>query len=468
MHRAPVRSTIRLALTALLLLLRPAPGAAAALAPFADSHGIHVESFQQVDARQLAIRVSTAALQHPVDVRVLLPAGYMDGPGRRYPVLYLFHGTSGRSSDWIVTGNAVQTTADVPLIVVLPDAGFNGDGGGWFADWFNGGAGGPPMWETFHVAQVVPWIDDNLRTVARRAGRAVAGLSQGGFGALSYAARHPDLFTSVASFSGGCVIDRDPQAIDVSTAIIQYTTGTLSGADPDAVFGPRATQELNWQAHDPGTLVENLRGMDVELWTGNGSPGPLDPPGSGPSAIEVITYGATQLFDGFLTDAGIPHAYTDYGPGTHSFPYWARDLAEYVPPLMQRFRHPTAPPAAIDYLSADARWRHWGWDVAVTRAVPGFTQLAGARRRGFMLTGTGLAKVRTPRFYPPGAQVRVTTTGPDGHASRRATIGASGRLRIAVPLGDGPVPTTTRVHIRRIARGGAVASVVGGAAFRAA
>src|SRR6185503_16528768 len=105
-----------------------------------------------------------------------------------------------------------------------------------------------PMWETFHIEQVVPWIDANLRTVAKRTGRAIAGLSQGGFGALSYAARHPDLFTSVASFSGGCVIDRDPQAIHVSTAIIQYTVTVLSGvADQDAVFGPRATQEINWQ-----------------------------------------------------------------------------------------------------------------------------------------------------------------------------------------------------------------------------
>jgi S-formylglutathione hydrolase FrmB len=35
----------------------------------------------------------------------------------------------------------------------MPDAGFDGDGGGWFANWFNGGAFGPPMWETFHVEQ---------------------------------------------------------------------------------------------------------------------------------------------------------------------------------------------------------------------------------------------------------------------------------------------------------------------------
>jgi S-formylglutathione hydrolase FrmB len=250
------------------------------------------------------------------------------------------------------------------MIVVMPDAGFNGDGGGWFANWFNGGAGGQPMWETFHVDQVIPWIDANLRTNRARTGRAVAGLSQGGFGALSYAARHPDMFTSVASFSGGCVIDRDPRAIATATSIIQYTTAALSGvADPDAIFGPRATQELNWQAHDPGTLVTNLRGMQIGLWTGNGDPGPLDPvpfdPGA--SAIEVITFGATQLFHGYLLEAGIRHDYTYYGGGTHIFEYWARDLAEYVGPLMRRFRHPPRRPRSIGYLTTDDRWQRWGW-----------------------------------------------------------------------------------------------------------
>ena len=67
-------------------------------------------------------------------------------------------------------------------------------------NWYNGGAGGQPMWETFHVEQLDP-VDRRQPAHDRRArrARAIAGLSQGGFGALSYAARHPDMFTSVAS-----------------------------------------------------------------------------------------------------------------------------------------------------------------------------------------------------------------------------------------------------------------------------
>src|SRR5262245_13250460 len=401
------------------------------LADLRDGHGIHVESVRQLDPRQLDVQVSTAALQRPVAVRILLPDGYADDRERRYPVLYLFHGPSGRPSDWINFGNAEQTPAGLPLIVVLPDAGFDGDGGGWFTNWYNGGAGGPPMWETFHIDQVIPWVDANLRTIPTRAGRAIAGLSQGGFGALSYAARHPDLFTSVASFSGGCVIDRDPRAITVSTGIIEYTTSVLSGvADPDAIFGPRATQELNWQAHDPGTLVTNLRGMQIALWTGNGDPGPLDPgPNPAASAIEVITFGATQLFDAYLMEAGIRHAYHYYGAGTHTFGYWARDLEEYVGPMMRRFRKPPPRPSSISYLSADDHWRRWGWEVTLHRTEPAFAQLRRARRAGFALSGTGRARVRTPPVYRAGARVRVTERGPAGTSSTEMTVDPSGRLR---------------------------------------
>lgn len=425
-----------------------APEAGAAL--LEDGHGIHVESVDRIDARQLAVRVSTDALQHPVDLRILLPNDYFDS-SERFPVLYLFHGTSGRASDWVNYGDAVETTAGLPLIVVMPDAGFDGDGGGWFTNWYNAGAGGPPMWESFHVRQVIPWIDDNLRTQSWRAGRAIAGLSQGGFGALSYAARHPGRFTSVAAFSGGCVIDRDPQAIAVSTSIIQYTTTVLDGvADQDAIFGPRATNELNWQAHDPGTLVGNFRGMQIELFTGDGTPGPFDtgPVDSGASSIEMITFVATQLFDGYLNDVGIPHGYHYYGGGTHTFPYWARDLRQYIPTLMRRFANPPDRPRVIDFTAAEDRFHAWGWTVTLDRPAPAFATLAHARPYGFALTGTGEAHVATPAYYEPGQKKRVTQWIHGKRTSRAIFVSPDGRIRLTVPLGDGSTPQTRRVAIR--------------------
>lgn len=448
-----IASLLRRARGALLLsfLLVPAAGLAAPTVtpPALDAAGIHVDAVEWLTPRQLHYRVSSAALGQPVDLRILLPADYAEST-TAYPVLYLFHGTSGRASDWVNAGDAEATTAGLPLIVVMPDCGFNGDGGGWFSDWFNAGAFGPPMWETFHITQLIPWIDLNFRTVASRDGRAVAGLSQGGFGSLSYAARHPDLFTSAAAFSGGCQIDRDQEAIDTSTAIIMLTTGVLSGKDPNAIFGPRDVYPLNWRAHDPASLVTNLRGMDIQLWTGDGARGPLDPgpPTTALDPIEVATFGATRLFHGHLEESRIPHGYYYYGAGTHSWPYWARDLREYMPLLMARLADPPPPPRRVSYLSYDDLYQAWGWRVALQRDARDVSELRYATRRGFTLTGTGTAAVRTAPLFAPGERVRVRLRGYRLRAVTTAEADSAGRLLLSVPLSDGPRARTTRVSLR--------------------
>ncbi len=403
-------------------------------------HGLTVKSARMVTARQLKVSVASHALARTVDARILLPNGYDSHPARRYPVLYLFHGTSGRASDWIRTGDATRTTAHRPLIVVMADAGFDGDGGGWFTNWFNGGDFGPPRWETFHIDQLVPWVDSNLRTIAARRGRAIAGLSQGGFGALSYAARHPDMFSAVASFSGAAEIDRDPQAIALTTPVIEATATGLDGSsDPDAMFGPRATNEINWKAHDPATLVGNLRRTDIWLWTGNGQPGPLDSvaPNLGADGIEGGVHTLNTLFHGHLEDAGIPSHYDDYGPGTHTWPYWTRDLEELIGPLMKRFAHPAGRPRAIGYKSADARWRQWGWRVSLKRPAPAFSGLHHATPRRFILTGTGAATVLTPAAFRPRQSLSVLTRTADGEVRRVLRATRRGRLRVTVALGAG-------------------------------
>jgi S-formylglutathione hydrolase FrmB len=435
----------------LSLLLAHAAGLASAAVtlPVMDGFGIHIESVEWLTDRQLHYRVSSAALGQPVDLRILLPADYAEVT-RPYPVLYLFHGTSGRASDWVNAGDAEATTAGLPLIVVMPDCGFNGDGGGWFSDWFNFGAFGPPMWETFHITQLIPWVDLNFRTDDRRAGRAVAGLSQGGFGSLSYAARHPDLFTSAAAFSGGCEIDRDQEAIDTSTAIINLTTGLLSGKDPNAIFGPRALYPLNWRAHDPASLVTNLRGMEIHLWTGDGSQGPFDPgpPNAPLDPIEIATFGATRLFHGHLDEARIPHTYNFYGAGTHSWPYWARDLREYMPLLMARFDDPPPPPRTVSFVSYDDLYQAWGWRIALQRDARDLSQLRYASRNGFTLIGTGVAAVRTPPLFSPGQPVRVRLRGYQTRSHAVVEADSAGRLLLSVPLSDGLRARTTRVSLQ--------------------
>ena len=80
-------------------------------------------------------------------------------------MLYLLHGTSGGAADWTTMGGAEQTTAGLPLIVVMPDIAIDDDGGGWCTDWTRPGPTAGREWETFHIDQLIPWVDHDLRTI---------------------------------------------------------------------------------------------------------------------------------------------------------------------------------------------------------------------------------------------------------------------------------------------------------------
>jgi len=417
---------------------------------FRDAAGIQVLSARRVDARQWALHVSSPALGRAVDVRVLLPTGYNPSAARRYPVLYLFHGTSGRASDWVTMGGAEATTARAPVITVMPDAGFDGDGGSWFTDWVDKTTIlGPSRWESFHIAQVVPWVDANLKTVAARRGRAVAGVSQGGFGATSYAARHPDLFASVAAFSGAPEIDQDPDIIAGATAVIESTAYGLDGVQPDAMFGSRATNEINWRGHDPSTLMENLRATGIHLWTATGAPGPYDStPSPAASGIEALTHDSTLHFHDRLVAAGIASDYHDYTYGTHTWAYWTRDLKQYLDPMLHDLGAATTP-RTISYTSIDQRWSQWGWAVRMQRpAAQEFSALTHAGAAGFTVSGSGTAYVLTPALYRPGGTASVAVTGPAGTSTRQLTVSRDGRLQVTVPLGATSHAMTVSVRVR--------------------
>ncbi|MGH9184714.1 MAG: alpha/beta hydrolase [Acidimicrobiales bacterium] len=292
-----------------------------------DGHGIHVDGatwMPGIDDRLLDVTVSSAALTRPAGVRVLVPASYRDHPDRRYPVLYLLHGGFGGYRDWTEAGDAQRLTAGLDLIVVMPDGGQ----GGWYADWYNDGRGGPPAWERFHIGQVVPWVDANFRTIGDRSGRAIAGLSMGGFGAMSYAARHPDLFASASSFSGA--VDLNQPAVRV----LVWISPLIDGGTPGAIFGHLLFDDANVRAHNPWDRAANVAGMHVALYTGNGLPGPLDPPGTLIDPQEPFVHQMNVALHERLTSLGIAHTWRDYGAGTHRWPYWVRSLGEELPAIM--------------------------------------------------------------------------------------------------------------------------------------
>jgi diacylglycerol O-acyltransferase/trehalose O-mycolyltransferase len=281
--------------------------------------GLHVVREQRLGPRLEGWTLRTPALKGDTHVRVLLPAGYARQRHRRYPVLYLLHGRDDDYRGWTDHGEAAAITARYPLIVVMPDGGSNG----WYTDWYRDGKRVRPEWETYHVDQLLPWVDRHFRTIKSRRGRAIAGLSMGGFGALSYAGRHPRLFVAVASFSG---------ALEVGSA--------------DA-WGPQASNPARWRAHLPIDLAARLRSLAlIELFTGNGMPGPLDEAGLSADCdlcrIESFVEPMNVRLHDALRRLRIPHVWRDYGPGTHNWPYWERDLRQTLPDLIKALA-PSAP-----------------------------------------------------------------------------------------------------------------------------
>lgn len=408
-----------------------------------DAHGIEVLEATR-EGRLVRAVVSTEALARPVRVNVLLPRGY-DEQRRRWPSYLLFHGTSGGAEDWLDMGDVRRATRNRDLVTVMPDAGYDSNGGSWFTDWVDQATPlGAANWEEFHVEQLVPWVDANFRTIRDRSGRAIAGLSQGGFGAFSYAARHPDLFAAAASFSGAVDIARHPVAKSSGSAAVSGIMTGLNGVQPYAPFGDPVLEDVVWQGHNPASLVDNLRSTDLRLWTGNGEPGPLDDPAAPNPAgtgIEQFTYRSTLFFAEAADAEEVPYELVDYGAGTHTWPYWARDLREWLPGLERLLESRPAAPRTVSYRSIERRWAQWGWHVAVDRdALHAWSGLAAADRRGFTLSG-GPARVVTPAVHRPGTAYDVVHAGGSGPAA--VVADRRGRLRLdVVPDGPGPVRVT--------------------------
>ncbi len=269
-----------------------------------------------LSARMRDLTIASPALGGMVKVRLLLPGRYLVRPAVRWPVLYLLHGCCDTYRSWTRSTDVEALTAHSDVLVVMPDGGK----AGFYSDWLTG-----PRWETFHLVEL-------RRILGRdyRAGpvMAVAGASMGGLGALAYAARHPGLFRAAASFSG--IVDtrltpREP---------VRYVDLVRSqGEDPSHLWGDPRDDAAVWAQHNPYDLAPRLRGAVLFVAVGTGQPGPLDPAGTAASTIESSLAAENAALAQRLRALKIPAQFDFYGPGTHDWPYWQRDLHQAWPLL---------------------------------------------------------------------------------------------------------------------------------------
>lgn len=160
--------------------------------------------------------VFSPAVGRSQPVYVYLPPGYDPEARHGYPVLYLLHGFPGGPGSFVGGAPAGATEDQLlarglmrPTILVMP---MGAPDPLTETSWVNG-IGADAGWETFLARDVVGWVDSHFDANPTAAARGIAGLSDGGFGALNIALHHPREFALVESWSGYEYADASEQAV---------------------------------------------------------------------------------------------------------------------------------------------------------------------------------------------------------------------------------------------------------------
>jgi S-formylglutathione hydrolase FrmB len=268
-----------------------------------DGFGLHIVDRNENGGRLQYYRFATDEIAWDPAVNILLPDGYHQS-GKRYPVLYLLHGGNADFRTFHLQDNIINLTAWRDLIVVMPDAST-----GWYSNPVSTNSG-PRNWETFHIGQLLPWVDANFRTFAEYNGRAVAGFSMGGFGALKYAAKYYGHFCSVSSHSGPASLRRD------GGLVVHWANTTSAAMDlaGGSVYGVPFWDEARVSADNPIQRIPSYYNKRVFLAAGT-SP---DPVNWFDYVNETQVLAGHREFRGALGRAGIPHEWHEV-PGGHYF-----------------------------------------------------------------------------------------------------------------------------------------------------
>lgn len=230
-------------------------------------------------SRDLDERIRSVALNGTVHARVVLPPGYADSK-EHYPVVYFLHGLPAnaaayRGNDWLID----SLEAAGPAILVIPQGARVGDTDPEYLNW---GAG--RNWETYVATEVPHYLDAHFRTIRSRSGRAIVGVSAGGYGAMILGLHHLGTFSVIESWSG-YFHPTDP-------------TGTVSLPREPAASARNLVGDLRSDERQEPTFIAFYVGRgDARFRSDN------------------------KRFDAQLTADRVPHTFDVY-PGAHTTALW--------------------------------------------------------------------------------------------------------------------------------------------------
>ena len=253
----------------------------------------------------------STALQRKWSYAVYLPDGY-ETSNLKYPVLYLLHGHGQDLYAWVNFGHIQPTTDELiahgeipPAIIVMPDAGTT-----WFVD-------RKEKMETAVIQDLIGDVQHTFRVIEARNGRVVAGLSMGGYGALRFVLKYPEMFAAAGLLSPAIYDPEVPQGSGARRA------GVFGAAE----FDPQVWKELNYPTLWEAFLAKKIA---VPMYINSGDDDDF-----------FIEAEATRLYS-LLRKTGQP-AELRIVDGAHRWPVWEStigDAMRYV------FRY-TARPALV-------------------------------------------------------------------------------------------------------------------------
>ena len=226
------------------------------------------------------------SIQKQTVCNVILPE--VEGHDGPYPVFYLLHGLSDDYSIWQRRTSIGRYVQMLPLIVVMPDG-----GRGFYTDAVEGFA-----FESAIIRDVIPFIDRMFNTIPERRGRCIGGLSMGGYGALKFALKFPELFVSANSHSGAVGFAHGLWCADEPE--FERIVG------PDPIGGPNDCFTLA-QRFAPSTNRSKMPALRLDCGTSD------------------FLLAQNRAFHDHLEALSIPHEYAE-APGAHDWTYWDKHV----------------------------------------------------------------------------------------------------------------------------------------------
>jgi pimeloyl-ACP methyl ester carboxylesterase len=324
----------------------------------------------------------------------------------------------------------------------------------------------PPRFETFVVDQLVPFVDAHFPAGDGRQWRGITGYSMGGFGALSLALKHPDVWSSAGMISGGtfpfpAAHGEDPVApvglggapgVDhvelpgiVPTLAPEAVWDQLYGSVATVGFGDFAADNIWWRQTQPADFVSNAQAygsdgrqsLHIKYHVNDAVPRETGHAASDPEGFAFAQFFETVLMptnlylESVFERYGVErtfemHVGNHYGP-LYQHPHLRSILEEVAANLAGPDSAGARPdPTVFSYRSVQPSFDIWGWTVSVEREAQEFLDLRDVTCHGLSLQGTGVVTVTVPASCG---------TGVDG--SRVVTVDLGPSHPIDEPLGAG-------------------------------